>query len=244
MFHLLVLCLLLLTACEPRGGTLRISGLSTLTPSAGGELVVYGSGFAGLELPTVSIGDRAVPHELIRSWSSNRIDLRVPAGVVGGLVAVAWRDMPLADMAAGIGRMRLGAVIFLLAATTAGQFVGPGSSAYPFVHWDMYTAGASQVSYGEVWLVDEAEERRRLLLAGSDVTTEPRALSGRLLQEAEAAAAGDDTAIRVLRESIRVLADGAGSAGRAEVLRCVVDEPTAAQPSRCDVVATVALGEP
>ena len=27
-------------------------------------------------------------------------------------------------------------------------------------------------------------------------------------------------------------------------VRCVVDEPTAAQPSRCDVVATVALGEP
>ncbi|HLU53711.1 MAG TPA: hypothetical protein VK011_08990 [Acidimicrobiia bacterium] len=173
-------------------------------------------------------------------WTTRMAEL----WLVGGLVAVAWRDMPLADMAAGIGRMRLGAVIFLLAATTAGQFVGPGSSAYPFVHWDMYTAGASQVSYGEVWLVDEAEERRRLLLAGSDVTTEPRALSGRLLQEAEAAAAGDDTAIRVLRESIRVLADGAGSAGRAEVLRCVVDEPTAAQPSRCDVVATVALGEP
>lgn len=161
--------------------------------------------------------------------------------LAGGLLVWAWRSVPNAEVAAGIGRRRLAAVGLIFLAVAAGQFVGPGSEAYPFVHWDMYTSSADQVVYGEVWLVDGTGAGRLLDISATDLATEPRAISGRLLQEAEAAADGDAAARDLLQRAIAVLAEGQAPA--AEVRRCEVDRPTPEAPARCEVVITVGLEE-
>lgn len=164
--------------------------------------------------------------------------------LAGGLLVWAWKDMPVGDMLRGIGKTRGVAVGLLFVAVAAGQFLGPDASAYPFVHWNMYTASADEVTYGEVWLVDETGSRSRLDLSATDLATEPRALSGRLLTEAEAAADGDEDARRLLQSTLLVLAGDEFQATEAEVLRCVVDQPTSEAPSDCAVVTTVELEAP
>ena len=51
--------------------------------------------------------------------------------LAGGLLVWAWRSVPNAEVAAGIGRRRLAAVGLIFLAVSAGQFAGPGSEAYP-----------------------------------------------------------------------------------------------------------------
>ena len=90
-------------------------------------------------------------------------------------------------------------------------------------------------------MVDGTGAGRPLDISATDLATEPRAISGRLLQDAEAAADGDAAARDLLQRAIAVLAEGQAPA--AEVRRCEVDRPTPEAPARCEVVITVGLEE-
>lgn len=165
--------------------------------------------------------------------------------LVGGLVAWAWKGTPIREIATSVGWWRAAPTGILIVGLAAGQYLQVDFETYPFVKWDMYTARASEVIYAEIWMADVTGARWQLHLGVTGISTEPRAISGRLLNEAEAAAEGDSAARRLLIGTIEALNDrsGAGSANHAEVYRCTVNTPGPEAPSDCDLVISVDIGD-
>ncbi len=80
----LLSCLLLLAGCDQSAGRLRVTGVSTTTPSIGGALVVHGAGFTDAEPLSVTIGGAPVPDAFIGSVTYGQLELTVPAGTPSG----------------------------------------------------------------------------------------------------------------------------------------------------------------
>jgi len=81
-------CLLLLAGCDLGAGNLRVSGVSTGTPSIGGTLVVHGAGFTDAPPVRVTIGGAEVPPAFVGAVTAGRIELTVPAGTPSGPLVV------------------------------------------------------------------------------------------------------------------------------------------------------------
>lgn len=90
---LLLSVMLLLAACDPErsdsgNDTLRITGVSTTTPSRSGELTIYGAGFSATRTNTVTIGSKTLHPAAIRQASYGEINLTIPPGTPSGELTV------------------------------------------------------------------------------------------------------------------------------------------------------------
>lgn len=93
---LLLSVMLLLAACDPKrdaGGTdtLRITSVSTTTPSITGDLTIYGAGFSATRANTVTIGSRTLNQASIHDASYGEISLTIPPGTPSGALTVTNR---------------------------------------------------------------------------------------------------------------------------------------------------------
>lgn len=162
------------------------------------------------------------------------------AWVVIGIVVWGLSGLPVREVRDQIGRLRTAALLGLLGLTFVGHFIGVGGDAYPFVQWSMYTARSEETVFGKVQAtLPDGATRPLPLREGAQLSKEPRAITGRLLELAESADDGDEGAGRLLEESLQLLARRTPPLPESvSVLRCTVTDPTATPPSTCETLVT------
>lgn len=163
------------------------------------------------------------------------------AWVVIGLIVWGLADLPVSEVRDRIGPLRTTALLGLVGLTVLGHYIDVDGDAYPFVQWNMYTARSDETVFGMVQAtLPDGATRPLPLREGAQLSKEPRAITGRLLELAESADDGDERAGRVLHESLQVLARRIPPPlpESVSVLRCTVTDPTATPPSTCQTLVT------
>lgn len=164
------------------------------------------------------------------------------AWVVLGLFLWGLSALPIDEIRGQIGRLRTAALLGLVGLAFVGHYIGVDGDAYPFVQWSMYTARSQETVYGEIQTtLPDGATRPLPLRAGAQLSKEPRAITGRLLDLAEKAADGEERAGRLLEESLQVLVRRIPPPlpESVSVLRCTVTDPTATPPNTCETLITV-----
>lgn len=77
-----------LTGCLAQPVAPRVTGVSTLTPTAGGSLTVHGSGLAHRRPITVSVGGRVVPSDQVTVVSGRELEVTLPFDTPSGHLVV------------------------------------------------------------------------------------------------------------------------------------------------------------
>ncbi|HYI61788.1 MAG TPA: hypothetical protein VEW93_08295 [Acidimicrobiales bacterium] len=163
---------------------------------------------------------------------------------LAALVALlAWagaRWLPIREVAAGIGRWRVAAVVALVVAVLAGQHLRH-VDLYPFEPWDMYTEPVEASGYLELRMRSGRRDLGPLPLADAVPTTAVRAYLSGLQPYAVRASGGDAEAEAVVTRAVRAVV---AELGRDDVevvtaRRCVVQEPTRDDPADCQVLLDI-----
>lgn len=174
-------------------------------------------------------------------WLAQRL---VELWIVGGIVAVAlgpvlrWgprRTMPKAPTVAAM---------VLAGALIVSQHGPARLDLYPFVEWGMYTTTTERIFYTEYLLVRNGRvEPDAHVRIDETVPTSMRAFMRRLDGHAEAAAAGDESALEVVEETLDAIVprDQRLSSDAVMIQECEIRAPWSSQPVRCEEMLTVAL---
>lgn len=162
------------------------------------------------------------------------------AWIVLGVLLWGLASLPVREVRDDIGWSRTTALLGLVSLIFVGQYIDVPGDAYPFVEWNMYTAGADEIVFAEVQLTYPDGATQPLpLREGAQVSKEPRVITGRLLGLAESAADGNDRAGRILEESLQVLVrrTNVPLPVSVSVLRCTITDPTPAA-STCETLSS------
>jgi hypothetical protein len=163
--------------------------------------------------------------------------------IAGGLLALAVRGLPWRRMLDAIGATRSIALVSLAVLISLAQFATVWHNPYPFSRWDLYAQRVRATSFIEVTMVADGVEVGPLPLTQVAPPREPRTVLARINALVIESLGGSDEARRTLDATLEHFAGRvSGPAPDAIVIRrCVVREPTAEIPVRCEVELTTDL---
>jgi hypothetical protein len=157
-----------------------------------------------------------------------------------GVLGWAARALPLRQTVRTLGPVRAGAAGGVVGLLLLAHHV-PATDLEPFTPWVMYTTPVAAVVYYELTAVADAEPLEALPIDRAVERSTARPVHSRFGVWAERAADGDLQALAQLTEAVEAVlrVGGRDEADSVRVGRCVVEDPQADAPARCEPLITL-----